>query len=77
MSETKTYLPSQQFVDNAHVKGLKGYQELYDRAKQDPAGFWADLARKELTWFRDFDQALDWQEPFAKWFVGGKINAIV
>jgi len=75
MSETKTYLPTQQFVDNAHVKGLKGYQELYDRAKQDPAGFWADLARKELTWFRDFDQALDWQEPFAKWFVGGKINA--
>jgi acetyl-CoA synthetase len=75
MSETKTYHPSQEFVDKAHVKGLKGYQELYDRAKQDPAGFWADLARKELTWFRDFDQALDWQEPFAKWFVGGKINA--
>ena len=75
MSEIKTYHPSQEFIDQAHVKGLKGYQELYERAKQDPAKFWADLSRTELTWFRDFDQALEWQEPFAKWFVGGKINA--
>lgn len=75
MSETKTYHPSQEFVLKAHVKGLEGYRELYERAKQDPPKFWADLARTELTWFREFDQALDWQEPFAKWFVGGKINA--
>jgi acetyl-CoA synthetase len=75
MSETKTYHPSREFVEKAHVKGLEGYRELYEKAKQDPPKFWADLARTELTWFSEFDQALDWQEPFAKWFVGGKINA--
>jgi acetyl-CoA synthetase len=75
MSETKTYHPSREFVEKAHVKGLEGYRELYEKAKQDPPKFWANLARTELTWFREFDQALDWQEPFAKWFVGGKINA--
>jgi acetyl-CoA synthetase len=51
------------------------YHELYERAKKDPSAFWADLARKELAWFKDFDRALEWNEPFAKWFVGGKINA--
>ena len=75
MSETPVYPPSPEFVQRAQVKGMAAYHELYERAKQDPPAFWADLARKELTWFKDFDQALEWDAPFAKWFVGGKINA--
>jgi len=38
--------------------------------------FWAEQARSYLTWSKDFDQTLDWSDaPFAKWFVGGEINA--
>ena len=48
--------------------------KLYDTAKADPEAFWADLAEKELHWFQKWDTVLDWQPPFAKWFVGGKIN---
>ncbi len=60
---------------HAHVKGMDGYRELYDRAAQDPEGFWSDLANRELDWFEPFSQALEWRPPSANWFSGGKINA--
>src|SRR5262249_49535958 len=47
---------------------------LWNRAKADLEGFWAEQA-KELHWFKPFDKVLEWNEPFAKWFVGGKTNA--
>jgi acetyl-CoA synthetase len=75
MSETPVYPPNPDFAARANVKSLEEYNQLYERAKTDPAGFWAGLARTELAWFKDFDTALEWREPFAKWFVGGKINA--
>ena len=40
-----------------------------------PEAFWGELAEKELHWFEKWSQTLDWKPPFAKWFVGGKINA--
>ena len=43
-------------------------------AKDDPEGFWAEQA-ESLTWFKRWDKVLDWNEPHAKWFVGGKLNA--
>ena len=46
------------------------------RATQDRLGFWEDRA-KELVWTRPWTQVLDWQKPFAKWFVGGQLNACV
>ncbi len=42
--------------------------------KGDPEGFWAEQA-ETLHWFKPWDKVLDWNEPHAKWFVGGKINA--
>jgi acetyl-CoA synthetase len=75
MSETPVYRPDPELSRHAHVKSTEQYQALYERAKEDPAAFWADLARKELTWFKDFTTALEWRPPFAKWFGGGKINA--
>ncbi|RDJ31310.1 MAG: acetate--CoA ligase [Crenarchaeota archaeon] len=44
------------------------------RAEFDFTSFWAEQAKK-LDWFEDWDVTLDWNPPFAKWFVGGKINA--
>src|SRR6185312_816261 len=75
MSEIRTFPPSPEFSSHAHIKSMKEYQALNEKAKEDPAAFWGDLARKELTWFEDFTTSLDWQPPFAKWFSGGKLNA--
>jgi acetyl-CoA synthetase len=46
---------------------------MFDEAESDPEGFWAAQARA-LTWFEPFEQVLDWQLPFARWFVGGRLN---
>lgn len=75
MSDAKTYTPSADFVARAHVKSLEEYRELYERARSDPQRFWADLAMTELSWFKPFAKALEWDPPNAKWFEGGKINA--
>ncbi|MBM3118656.1 MAG: acetate--CoA ligase [Chloroflexi bacterium] len=52
----------------------KKYADMYNRSIQDPERFWAEEARK-LDWFKTWDTVLDWQPPFARWFVGGKLNA--
>jgi acetyl-CoA synthetase len=50
--------------------------DVYDRAAADRVGFWEEAARR-LDWAQPWDQALDWSPPFAKWFVGGKLNVAV
>jgi acetyl-CoA synthetase len=48
--------------------------DVYERAAQDRLGFWAEAADR-LTWAQKWDEVLDWSNPpFAKWFVGGKLN---
>src|SRR5436305_12592605 len=75
MSELKSYPPTSDFVAHAHVKGLAGYQALYEHAKENPERFWGDLALNRLHWFATFSKILEWNPPIAKWFTGGKINA--
>ncbi len=72
--ENRLFHPSAEFSQNSHIKSLEHYQQLYATAKADPEKFWAELAEQELHWFQKWDTVLDWQPPFAKWFVGGKIN---
>jgi acetyl-CoA synthetase len=74
LQEKRLFHPPAEFSQNAHIKSLEEYQKLYDRAKADPQKFWAELAEQELHWFQKWDTILDWQPPFAKWFVGGKTN---
>lgn len=74
MHEERLFPPNEHFRANSAIGSLDAYQQLYDKAKADPRVFWAELARKELNWFKDFDTTLEWNEPFAKWFVGGKTN---
>lgn len=50
------------------------YREVFDRSLDDPESFWAEQAGR-LDWFRRWDRVLDWQPPFARWFVGGELNA--
>jgi acetyl-CoA synthetase len=53
---------------------LKKYLEIYEESIKDPEKFWDREARK-LEWFRTWDKVLDWSPPFARWFVGGLLNA--
>ncbi len=48
--------------------------DLYTEAEADPEAFWARLARERIDWSEDFHTTLEWDLPFAKWFVGGKLN---
>ena len=53
---------------------LRRYQDIYQRSLSDPEAFWAEEARP-LDWFRPWEKVLEWQPPFARWFVGGTLNA--
>ncbi len=70
LREERSFPPSPEFAAAATLND----PGIYERAKQDPEAFWADVAR-ELDWFRPWEKTLDWQAPLAKWFVGGTINA--
>src|SRR5260221_11127545 len=74
MANPNVYPPSAEFVQRAHVQGMEGYRELYEPAAEKPEEFWGVLAEKELSWFQKWSQVFEWQPPFGKWFVGGKIN---
>jgi len=77
LQETRQFPPSPEFARQAHISSEEQYQELYQRAAQDPAGFWGDLARTELEWFKPFQTVMEGAMPETKWFLGGKINASV
>ncbi len=74
LQEQRVFEPSPAFSQAARIPSMEAYQKLYDEAEADPQAFWARLAEQELDWFEKWDTVLDWQPPFAKWFVGGKIN---
>src|SRR5690606_13689582 len=49
-------------------------RSMWDEADADYEAFWARQARELLTWDEDFHTTLEWKLPYAKWFVGGKLN---
>ena len=53
---------------------IKRYMDTYKRSIDEMEEFWGQEARK-LEWFRTWDRVLDWDQPFAKWFPGGMLNA--
>ncbi|MCP3422021.1 acetate--CoA ligase [Nocardioides pinisoli] len=70
--EERRFEPPADLAANANVK-----EEAYARADADREAFWAEAAER-LDWGRKWDQVLDWTNPpFAKWFVGGTLNASV
>ena len=69
-SEGRTFPPAPEFADAA----LTNDRSLYDEADADFEAFWARQARELLTWSKDFDTVLEWNLPFAKWFLGGELN---
>ena len=73
LRENRVFPPPAEFAAAARIKSLAEYEQIYRRSVEDPEGFWAEAAR-ELHWFAPWDKVLEWNLPWAKWFVGGRIN---
>jgi len=73
LEEKRQFEPPREFRDQANLD-RDTYDELQAKFDDDLEQFWADLAREELDWKEDFDETLEWDPPFAKWFQGGELN---
>src|ERR1051326_8875057 len=73
LTETRVFDPPAEFTAHAHIRSMAEYETLYRDAEQDPAKFWGKIA-SELHWFKPWDQVLEWNCPWAKWFSGGQLN---
>ena len=70
LEENRIFPPSDEFKQKALIRD----ESIYAEAAKDREAFWAKWAG-ELDWFKKWDKVLEWNLPFAKWFVGGKLNA--
>lgn len=71
LSEGRAFPPPEGFRATANVND----PEIYARADKDPEAFWAEQAER-LDWMRPWDAVLEWDEPFAKWFVGDRKSVV-
>ncbi len=71
LKETRTFPPTPAFAAQANAQ-----PGIHEEAERDYLGFWRSWAEK-LTWSKPFETVLEWNEPFAKWFGGGTLNASV
>ncbi|MDP9270975.1 MAG: acetate--CoA ligase [Chloroflexota bacterium] len=70
LSERRDFPPPPEFAAQSNAP-----PDIYERAERDFEGFWAEEAARRLSWFKPWDTVLDWQLPYAKWYVGGELNA--
>ncbi|ACX52936.1 acetate/CoA ligase [Ammonifex degensii KC4] len=70
LPEEQIFYPPERFARQANVKS----REIYAKAQASPELFWA-LQAERLDWFRKWDKVLEWDPPFARWFVNAKLNA--
>ena len=79
MDEQRVFPPTEEMKKIAHVSSMEQYEEMYKRSIEDPEGFWAEQAEKNITWSKKWDKVLehDFHKPKIEWFLGGKLNATV
>lgn len=71
--ETRIFKPAKPFARRSRIRSLEHYRRMYRESITRPEKFWAREAN-ELVWNKRWKKVLDWKVPFAKWFVGGKLN---
>ncbi|WP_166825529.1 acetate--CoA ligase [Thalassoroseus pseudoceratinae] len=74
LQETRMFPPPADFAAQANISSEEQYQAMCQKAKDDPAGFWGEMA-ENLDWFKTWDTVLEGDMPETKWFSGGQINA--
>ena len=76
MSDITIHQPSEAFVKQAAVSGMAAYEALCKKADSDYEGFWAEQARRLISWKTPFTKVLNQSDaPFFKWFEDGTLNA--
>jgi acetyl-CoA synthetase len=73
LQEDRKFEPPAEFRRHAQIKSLEEYERIYRESIEQPERFWSRIA-EELHWFKKWDKVLEWNSPWAKWFVGGQIN---
>ncbi|MBI5599773.1 MAG: acetate--CoA ligase [Deltaproteobacteria bacterium] len=75
-AEKRVFPPPPEFSEKAHIKSMEDYAALYRESVENPNGFWEKMA-SVLTWSRRWDRVSEWDfnKPFIKWYVNGKLNA--
>ena len=69
LNERRTFPPAPEFSAQANARA-----DLYAEAERDYVAFWERLARERISWTKPFETTLEWDLPFARWFVGGELN---
>jgi acetyl-CoA synthetase len=64
--EERRFPPAPEFSAQANAQ-----PDIYDRDFEE---FWESEGRERVTWFEPFQTLLDWEPPYAKWYLGGKLN---
>ncbi len=77
--EKRVFEPPEEFVQNAHIKSMDEYKEMYNRSIQDPEGFFGEMAEEYIHWFKKWDGPVEeydfkGDEIRVKYFQGGKLN---
>src|SRR5438067_4917248 len=73
LKEKRVFKPAKNFAQKARIKNLAQYQRMYRESIKRPDKFWSREA-SELLWQKRWRKVLEWKAPFAKWFIGGKLN---
>src|SRR6201987_206517 len=73
LQEQRRFEVPENFRNQAHVKSLEQYELIDRESVENPETFWAGIA-DELHCFKKWDKVLEWNNPWAKWFVGGQMN---
>ncbi len=81
LEEKRVFKPTQEFVEQTNVKkwmdahGIKDLDELLEKS-QDLEWFWGEMAKELVEWYKPYDKVLEWDTPYAKWFVGAEYNIV-
>ena len=73
LKEKRVFKPAKEFSRKAQIKSLEQYRRMHRESLRQPDKFWSHQAR-ELAWKKPWRKVVEWKPPFAKWFVGGKLN---
>src|SRR5689334_15903718 len=73
LHEDRKFECPEPFRQQAHIKNLEDYERIYRQSVEQPEKFWGGIAN-DLHWFKKWDKVLEWNHPWAKWFVGGQLN---
>ena len=81
LKEKRVFRPSRDFAEQTNIKrwmddhGIESHDELLEKAK-DLTWFWGEVSKDVVEWYKPPTKVLEWNEPYAKWFVDAKYNAV-